>query len=91
MPVGDEPNGLNWTGFQSVINDSEGYILVFRAWHDSNQMKINTALPKSAFVSFEKVLGDGDSFSVTTNKEAEVELNLPNKHNFVMYKYTCQK
>ncbi|WP_068604839.1 alpha-galactosidase [Paenibacillus swuensis] len=30
MPIGEEPSGTGWTGFQSVLNDQEGYLLLFR-------------------------------------------------------------
>lgn len=29
-PIGEEPTGVSWTGFQSIVNENEGYILVFR-------------------------------------------------------------
>lgn len=30
FPIGNEPNGKQWTGFQSIGNAKEGYVLVFR-------------------------------------------------------------
>lgn len=30
LPVGEEPSGRSWTGFQSIVSDSEGYLLLYR-------------------------------------------------------------
>ncbi|MFC6226418.1 alpha-galactosidase [Paenibacillus allorhizosphaerae] len=33
VPIGEEPSGTSWTGFQSIVNDKEGYVLVLREWN----------------------------------------------------------
>jgi alpha-galactosidase len=37
MPVGEEPNGLNWTGFQSVESSVKGYFLIFREFNNDSR------------------------------------------------------
>lgn len=36
LPIGQEPSGVGWTGFQSVTNEREGYVLVFREWNEQS-------------------------------------------------------
>ena len=41
FPIGDEPSGRSWTGFQSV-NKQEGYLLVFRENSEISKKPIKT-------------------------------------------------
>ncbi|CAG7599570.1 hypothetical protein PAESOLCIP111_00321 [Paenibacillus solanacearum] len=34
VPIGEEPSGTSWTGFQSVVSEREGYILLLRECND---------------------------------------------------------
>lgn len=36
VPIGNEPNGVSWTGFQSIVSDTEGYVQVIREWSPTN-------------------------------------------------------
>ena len=56
LPVGEEPSGRSWTGFQSVGADGSGYILVFREDNGRASAEIRTWLPEGADVRFEPVL-----------------------------------
>lgn len=64
LPVGDEPNGYSWTGFQSMLSDKEGYLLVFRELNPEGEACVKTWLPAGAKVKLEYVLGS----SVTSGK-----------------------
>jgi hypothetical protein len=86
MPIGQEPNGLNWSGFQSV-GDKKGYVLIFRAYSDHVNKKIKTHLPASTSVVFKAAFGDGKSFEAKTDKEGFIEFSLPEPFSFGMYSY----
>ncbi|WP_217452105.1 hypothetical protein [Mucilaginibacter humi] len=58
FPIGDQPSGTSWTGFQSIKND-EGYLLIIRELNKENSATIQTFLPAGKKVSFKKVLGRG--------------------------------
>lgn len=87
MPIADEPNGLNWSGFQSV-NDKEGYILLFRAYTNENEKWMELDLPVSQKIKLEHILGDGKSFEGEISKEGKLKFTLPEKHSFALYKYS---
>ena len=86
FPIGDEPNGSSWTGFQS-ISDDEGYFLIFREYNNSEYQNIKTHLSANAHVKFRQVLGVGEDFSQVIGEDQKVNFKLPGKHTFTLYKY----
>lgn len=86
FPIGDEPNGSSWTGFQS-ISDDEGYFLIFREYNNSEYQNIKTHLSANAHVKFRQVLGVGEDFSQVIGEDQKVKFKLPGKHTFTLYKY----
>ena len=36
-PIGEKPNGSNWTGFENKLNEQEGYFMLFREPYNSNE------------------------------------------------------
>lgn len=58
LPVGDEPSGRSWTGFQS-LNGDRGYFIFFREQHPDRRTRIGTWLPEGATVRLTPVLGSG--------------------------------
>ena len=87
FPIGEEPSGRSWTGFQSIKSDNEGFILVFRELNETNSKLVKTWLPENAEVSFEKLLGEGHDFNAEVNEDGEVEFSLTDEHSFSLYKY----
>lgn len=90
LPIGDEPSGKSWTGFQS-LNENEGYLLIFREYHASNQARIETLLPASSKVKLTYVLGDGKDQIISTSENSEVDIELAKQNSFVLYRYELYK
>ncbi|GEM_PF-24458 len=88
LPVGDEPSGRSWTGFQSVGAKTEGYVLIYREENDKSSESIRTWFPEGASVSFSLVLGNGADFSAVAGRNGSVEFTLEAANSFAMYKYT---
>lgn len=91
LPVGDEPNGYSWTGFQSMISDKEGYLLVFRELAPEGEACVKTWLPAGAKVKLECVLGSSAAAGgkpVVVDGEGRVKLALPATNTFVLLRYT---
>ena len=42
LPVGQEPSGRSWTGFQSIVDDRHGFLLVLREDHPDEQALLTT-------------------------------------------------
>ncbi|MDD4114879.1 MAG: alpha-galactosidase [Massilibacteroides sp.] len=86
LPVGSEPSGKAWTGFQS-IQGNEGYLLVYREYTPTNQGRIKTYLKENAEVEFVPLIGEGRRFKTRVSPEGEITLSLSHENSFVMYKY----
>lgn len=87
FPIGNEPNGKEWTGFQSIGNEKEGYILVFRENNDESKKAVKTWLPVGKKVSFKLITGDGKTFESQVNEEGKIVFEIPQKNSFSLYKY----
>jgi len=88
FPIGDEPSGSSWTGFQSVIDGKSGYFLVFRENNEIPEKNIKTYLQANKQFKFQKVLGYGNNFEQKTGKEGEVTFSIPGINQFALYRYS---
>ncbi|MBL0744709.1 alpha-galactosidase [Chryseolinea sp. Jin1] len=89
FPLGDEPSGYSWTGFQSLAA-KEGFIIVFREHNTQSTHVVNTLLPPGTTVRFTKIAGDGKDFTTKTGTSGEVKFTLSKPLSYVIYKYTIQ-
>ena len=87
LPVGKEPSGKSWTGFQSIRGD-HGYLLVFRERASNNTAKIKTWLPEGRIVYLTPVAGSGDRIRQQVSDAGSLTLHLPEMNSFVLYKYS---
>lgn len=76
LPVGDEPSGRSWTGFQS-LNGDRGYFIFFREQHPDRRTRIGTWLPEGATVRLTPVLGSGKAAVRKAGRRGELEVELP--------------
>lgn len=88
LPIGKEPDGRSWTGFQS-INNKYGYFLIFRELSEDSQFTLQTWLPSGTQIEMETILGDGSNkkISNTVNSNGEISFSLANKNSYVLYRY----
>lgn len=86
FPLGNEPSGTSWTGFQS-IKQNEGYLLIIRELNTANNSSIRTWLPVGKKVSLKRVLGQGTDKTITVKANGEVSFSLPKPNTYVLYKY----
>lgn len=88
LPIGDEPKGFSWTGFQSQKPDSdEGYLVVFRELNENPSVVMALPLLEPGKYRFEHLSGNGKSFNATIGKDKTAQLSLPNKLNYGFYQY----
>ena len=88
IPVGEEPSGKSWTGFQSQKEGgSEGYILVFRENNGQQKASMKFPLLKEGTYIFEPVAGEGEAFKAKSGPDQEIVFELAKENSFVLYKY----
>jgi len=87
FPIGDEPSGMSWTGFQS-IREGEGYFLVFRENNNNPAAKLKTWLPSGKMVKCTHLIGKGKDFSAKTGENGAITFALPEKNSYALYHYS---
>ena len=90
FPVGNEPDGKQWTGFQSIYNEKEGYLLVFREDNSEPKKAVKTWLVKGKKVSLKLIAGDGKAFESKVIEEGKIMFELPQKNSFALYSYSIK-
>lgn len=90
LPIGDEPSGKSWTGFQSLLKD-RGYLMVFRENNSDATGILETWLPEKVKIQLKPLLGRGKAMIQTTGRKGALKVVLPAINDFVMYSYTILK
>lgn len=87
LPIGAEPNGASWTGFQSMVNEKEGYLLILREYNqsDTGAMKLYDLAGKK--IKCKHITGQGKDFNAKVATDGKVTFALPTAHSFGLYKY----
>ena len=89
FPIGDEPSGKSWTGFQSVQN-GQGYFIIFREDNDYPEHEFKTWLPKGVRIKCTPVLGKGSQFSARVEEAGMIKFSLRDKNSYTLYKYSIE-
>ena len=90
FPIGNEPDGIEWTGFQSIVSNTEGYVLVFREDNGDIKKAVETDLPVGKKVSFKSIAGNGKAFETTVLADGKVVFELAEKNSFALYTYSVK-
>lgn len=86
FPVGDEPSGKSWCGFQSV-KDKKGYFLLFREFNKEESFDMDTFFEPGEQVEFTPVLGAGKAFRNMVGKDGRIRFTLSEPNSYVLYSY----
>jgi len=87
LPIGEEPSGKSWTGFQS-IHKNRGYFIVFRENTPDETGVLETWLPENVKIQLQPLLGNRKPMIQTTGRKGALKVTLPAINDFVMYSYT---
>ncbi len=87
LPVGEEPSGRSFTGFQSVISPYEGFLLLYRESTPESTRIIDTWLPEGTDVQLIPVLGDTEQTQMSVAENGRIRVSLRNPDSFAMYRY----
>jgi hypothetical protein len=90
LPVGDEPDGGGWTGFQSVVDSSTGYLLVFRERTAEADSDLVTWLAPGQEVRLTCLAGDGEDGVATVGRRGTVAVSLPQPFSFALFRYEIE-
>lgn len=90
FPIGEEPSGIGWTGFQSCRTDG-GYFLVYRECNERKAAHLATWGLAGQSVVCRHVLGHGEDFATHVDSEGRLEFGLPEPFTFALYEYRVRK
>lgn len=86
FPIGEEPSGTSWTGFQSAQNN-QGYMLAIRELNAQRTGLLQTWLPANRKIKLTAVLGYGKDFVTTTDALGRITFNLAGPNSYALYEY----
>lgn len=90
LPIGNEPSGCSWTGFQSIL-EQKGFLLIFRENNLKKTALIKTWLAPHEKVRIHHILGEGKDFLTETNENGEILFSLSKKNSYSLYQYEILK
>lgn len=88
LPIGEEPSGRSWTGFQSIISPKQGYLLVFREDTSDASTSLKTWLPEGCQVRCKSLMGNGKNFKAKVGANGLLPVKLPTVRSYALYEYT---
>ena len=86
FPIGDEPSGTSWCGFESIKAD-DGYLLVFREDNLDARKWMATRLIPGKKVKLNAIIGSGKSFNTVVGKDGVLQFSLPKINSFALYHF----
>ena len=87
LPIGEEPSGRSWTGFQSITSPEEGYLLVYRENNDAKKYPLKTWIKGGNEIILEPILGAGKKTRERIESDGTITLTLPSPNSFALYRY----
>lgn len=90
LPIGEEPSGKSWTGFQSVNGDN-GYFIFYRENTPKAIGLVKTWLQEGDKVECTPIIGTGKKTEKTISHNGLIEVELPDRNDFIVYKYRIIK
>lgn len=100
FPIGEEPSGRSWTGFQSIglettpdtsESGSTGYVEVFREHTDRDRAILELSAVAGCRLHFEAVCGAAKSFDSLAGPGGEIEFALSNPLSYALYRYRVDR
>lgn len=80
IPIGDEPDGQQWTGFASIARDRRsGYLLALRETNDREEWSVQVPLIGDANASVERLAGEGE----VSLEKGRLSVRTPRPRSFV--------
>lgn len=89
FPIGEEPCGTGWTGFQS-INGDKGYLLVFRECNERPDSKLQIWNLDGREIACRSILGHGTGFTARVDEHGQAPFHLAEPYSYALYGYEAR-
>ncbi len=87
LPVGEEPCGTAWTGFQSITGENSGYILVIKEYSPMDRSSLKLWKLKGARLNMKKILGTGSNRVLETDDRGNAVFEMKGHFQYCLYQY----
>ncbi|MCI0513600.1 alpha-galactosidase [candidate division KSB1 bacterium] len=87
FPIGNEPSGTDWTGFQSILNAAHGYFVIFRELNSAATQRLTVRQLAGKVVKCSRRLGAGRDFTAGVDAANQLEFWLPTQFSFGLFEY----
>ena len=86
LPVGEEPSGVSWTGFQSS-GEGRGYLIVYRELNDRPSAMIRLWNLAGETIRCRAIIGQGSDFESEVGADGTIDVALPGPLTYALYAY----
>lgn len=90
LPIGEEPSGESWTGFQSE-NVGSGFFLIFRENNSANKILLPTYLQEGTSIKTMPIIGKGKILNGKVGKNGEIEVEIPDVNQYLLCRYEIEE
>lgn len=90
LPVGEEPDGFSWTGFQSMTGEGKGYLLVLRERTGETATDLATWLEPGCRVRLACLAGEGTEGVFTVDAQGRLPVSLAHPFSFAFHRYSSE-
>lgn len=88
LPIGEEPSGTSWTGFQSITGEGKGFILIIKEYNNADSHSFTLWRIKNSKLRLRKLLGEGeDNMVKRVDEKGQIEFYLKGKFQYSLYLY----
>jgi len=87
LPIGDMPDGISFTGFQAVVNNSEGYLLLFREFTKTDSYEYKVKYVKGKQLKLNCLYTNGDNYDIKCTESGGLKVVMERPATFVFAKY----
>ena len=86
LPIGDEPTGTGWTGFQS-LHENEGYLAIYRERNDTRRAAVPILGLDGRVLAVRRILGQGRCCGRTVSASGTLTFEMPEPFSFGLFHY----
>jgi hypothetical protein len=90
LPIGNEPNGTTWTGFQSVKSNTEGYLLLIKERNMGHTHRYRLWNVKNAVLQLNNLLGSGRQDQAKVDEEGYATFEFEGQFAYALLKYSLE-
>lgn len=90
LPIGEEPDGTKWTGFQSVKGEGCGYLQIIKERNGKDSHTYTLWKEKGKTLKLENLMGYGAQERVEVDEDGRAVFMMAGQFAYALYKYTVE-